>query len=105
MEYFESKALESAPLKPKLWKIFVDDAFIIWPYGIDALEAFKQHLNNLSSSIKFTMELETNESLPFLDILISRNPDDSIFHQVYCKKKPTQNSVSMPLLATTPTKN
>lgn len=56
-EYFESKALESSPLKPKLWKIFVDDTFIIWPHAREALEDLKKHLNKLSPSINFTMEI------------------------------------------------
>jgi len=60
--------------------IYVDDTFIIWPHGRETLETFKQHLNSLSPSIKFTMEVEINKSLPFLDILITRNDDGSISH-------------------------
>lgn len=33
MKDFETKALESSRLKPKLWKRFVDDTFVIWPHG------------------------------------------------------------------------
>lgn len=47
MEDFETKALESSPLKPKLWKRFVDDTFVIWPHGRDTLKTFKQNLNSL----------------------------------------------------------
>lgn len=83
MEDFEAKALMTSTLKPKLWKRFVDDTFIRWPHGRETLETFKQHLNCFSSSIKFTMEVEVNNSLPFLDILFTRNADGSISHQVY----------------------
>lgn len=55
MEDFENKALRTTPLKPKLWKRYVDDTFIMWPHGRETLETFKQHLNSLSPSIKFTM--------------------------------------------------
>ncbi|MCY6488407.1 reverse transcriptase domain-containing protein, partial [Actinobacillus pleuropneumoniae] len=33
MEDFESKALNSARLLPKLWKRYVDDTNVIWSHG------------------------------------------------------------------------
>lgn len=36
------------------------------------------------------MEVEVNKSLPFLDILITRNDDGSISHQVYRKTTHTE---------------
>ena len=32
MEKFEKLAIDSYPLKPDMWKIYVDDANIIWPH-------------------------------------------------------------------------
>lgn len=87
MEAFETTALDSFHLKPKVWFRYVDDTFIIWPHGLQSLLEFKDHLNNQHSDIKFTMEIENNGSLPFLDVLVSRNPDGSIAHSVY--RKPT----------------
>lgn len=72
MEYFEKKALESYPLKPAWWKRFVDDTNIKWTHGKAELEKFFIHLNSISPEIKFTMELEENMSIPFLDVLIIR---------------------------------
>lgn len=66
MEDFESKALAFSRLLPKLWKRFVYDTFFIWSHGKEKLELFFLHLNNQSSSIKFTMEFECNGSLPSL---------------------------------------
>lgn len=86
MEDFESKGLASAPFKPNMWKRFIDDTFINWPHGHEKLDLFLQHLNNLSSSIKFTMEIKINDILPFLDVLISKRNDVSFSHQVFQKK-------------------
>lgn len=68
----------------------MDDTFIIWHHGKDKLDIFLKYLNSLSDSINFTMEVEDNNILPFLDILISRNHDGSISHQVYRKKTRTE---------------
>lgn len=56
MEFFESKALSSALFHPNLWKKFVDDICAVWSHGKERLELFLHHLNNQSSSIKFTMD-------------------------------------------------
>lgn len=91
MEYFEKKALESYPLKPAWWKRFVDDTNIKWTHGKADLEKFFINLNSISSEIKFTMELEENMSIPFLDILIMRKEDGSIGHKVFRKSTHTAN--------------
>lgn len=50
------------------------------------LEIFLQHVNNEFPFIKFIMDIEVDGSLPFMDVLISKNDDISISHQVYCKR-------------------
>lgn len=72
MEDFESKALNSSRLLPKHWRRYVDDTNVIWPHGQEELDLFFNHLNNQSSTIKFTMEQEVDGCLSFLDILISK---------------------------------
>ncbi|KAJ0169565.1 hypothetical protein K1T71_014750 [Dendrolimus kikuchii] len=52
-----------------------------------SISAFLDHLNSISSNIKFTMKLEANNKLAFLDVLILRNPDNTLGHTVY--RKPT----------------
>ena len=102
MERFERQAIESFPLKPKIWKCYVDDTDVVWPHGEDNLAKFLEHLNKQNNSIRFTMELETKNSLPFLDVLISKREDGSIAHQVFRKKTHTKkylhaNSLHFPL--------
>ena len=86
MESFKRRSLDLAPLKPKRWKCYVDDTDAVWPHGRSNLSQFLEHLNSQNNNIKFTMDIEENRSLPFLDVLVSRNSDGSISHQVFRKK-------------------
>jgi hypothetical protein len=80
MEHFDTLALNNFHLKPKCWFRFIDDTFVIWPHGLSSLTSFFNHLNSISPHIQFTMEKENNNSLPFLDVLITRLPDGSLTH-------------------------
>ena len=80
MEYFEGKVLNSYTIKPKMWKRFVDDTNIIWPHGRE-----KFTMKNQSDHIKFTMEVEENNCLAFLDVLLTRKTDGTIARQVFWK--------------------
>jgi len=86
IENFKTKALATAQFRPQKWKRFDDDTCVIWSHGREKLDMFLNHLNSQSNSIKFTMEVEENGCLPFLDILLSRREDGSICHQVFRKK-------------------
>lgn len=88
MGYFETKSLASAQFKPKLWKIFVDYSCVVWPHGRDKLDLFLNP-NSQSDHIKFMMEVEVNGCINFLDVLLSRNEDGSLSHQVFHKKMHT----------------
>lgn len=89
MQDFETRALESATLKPRLWLRYVDDTFVIWPHGRSSLNTFLDHLNSVHPSIQFTMEVENNNILPFLDVAVRRKSDFSIGYSVYRKKTHT----------------
>lgn len=64
MEAFEKCALALFPLKP-LYKRYADDTLLIWPYGLDQLDAFVSHLNSLSDTIRFTVEVDVGGKVPF----------------------------------------
>jgi predicted GIY-YIG superfamily endonuclease len=85
MEDLEERAIESAAVKPLLYKRYVDDTFVIWPESMQPVEHFLDHLNNQSSSIKFTMEKEQDEKIPFLDVLVYKN-NNKLSTAVYRKK-------------------
>lgn len=65
----EKFATDDATKKLSLLLTYVDDTFIIWIHGLDDLQIFWYHLNNLSRTIMFSMEVESNGSIPFLDVL------------------------------------
>ena len=69
MEMFEDLALRTT-LAPRIWKRYVDDTFCVMEKR--HTQAFLDHLNSVRSTIKFTMELENDGSLPFLDTLLTR---------------------------------
>ena len=62
----------SVKFKPVYYKRYVDDIFVLFrsPHH---LERFYEYLNTKHANIKFTKEKEVHGSLPFLDVLISRN--------------------------------
>jgi hypothetical protein len=57
-----------------------------WPHGKEELDRFFEHLNGISENIKFTMDLEENNSIPFLDILITRKDNGTLGHKFFRKK-------------------
>ena len=85
MEEFESETLQEAGSKPRLWLHYEDDTFVIWSHGRDQLENFLFFLNGRHKNIPFTMEAETDGSIPFLDVLVKNKGSLSI--SVY--RKPT----------------
>ncbi|XP_046400913.1 uncharacterized protein LOC124167151 [Ischnura elegans] len=91
MEDFEEKALQSASLRPRYFFRYVDDTFVIWQHGRNTLDDFLSHMNQQHPNIKFTMEEENNNCIPFLDILIQRKPDGTLGHSVY--RKPTHTNL------------
>ena len=87
MEFFEELALESAPSRPRLWKRYVDDTRCILRKG--DLDGLLNHLNSIRPTIKITMELEEEGSLPFLDTRVTRLANGKLDITVYRKKTHT----------------
>lgn len=56
------------------WKRYLDDCFIIWNDSDANLEAFVNMMNDLDPDIKFTMD-KSSQSIPFLDILITKHEE------------------------------
>jgi hypothetical protein len=90
MEKFEREALRPAK-KPAHWYRHVDDTFVVWLHGREALQEFLCHLNNIHNNIRFTMELEESGTLPFLDVVVKKRTDGKLSHTAF--RKPTHTDL------------
>jgi hypothetical protein len=50
----------------------VEDTLVIWLQGWDSSQEFFNHISILRPTIKFTMEVETDSAIQFLDVLVIR---------------------------------
>ena len=69
--------------KPVYYRRYVDDIFALFR-SLDHLEKFTNYLHSKHEHIKFTYEKESNNSLPFLDVLISKLENGfktSVYHK------------------------
>ena len=92
MEKFETVIAPHIIRQSLLWRRYVDDVYSIWPRGVD-LSKILQALNRLVPSIQFTIERESNNSLPFLDVLIIKSSTRPSF-KIY--RKPSNNNHIIP---------
>ena len=78
--------------KPKIYLRYIDDVFFIWA-NPDTLSDFKELINDMSPSLKFTFE--QGDSVSFLDVKITKSVSSSLILE--CYRKPNN-----PLLYTHP---
>ncbi|BHF68885.1 Histone H2A type 1-H [Sparganum proliferum] len=71
--------------KPKFWARYVDDTFVI--IDQDKINYYAEVLNSIIPDLQFTMEEEVGDKLPFLDVLVCRQPNGELSTSVY--RKPT----------------
>ena len=86
MDRFETKALAGYPIKPLVWKRFIDDVFCIWTHGVEAFKEFTKYLNSIHPSIKFTYEF-SEEKIDFLDTTVKLDENRRLITTLY--NKPT----------------
>ena len=76
MEFVENEIMNNCEpsLKPLIWVRYVDDIFIILKGSQLDFDQFFRYVNSILPSIKFTVEYETENKLPFLDVLVHHDP-------------------------------
>jgi hypothetical protein len=74
-EHFEEIALDTEDHKPAKWLRNVNCTFVVWPHGPTRLQEFLYHLNSVRPTMKFIIEVEVNDTLPFSDVFaVKRGP-------------------------------
>lgn len=81
------------------WFRYVDDILILWKGTSRQLQQFHLKLNDLDKNIKFTLEIENNKSINFLDLTITRSQNKHIF-KIY--HKPTHTDITINKSSTHP---
>lgn len=87
MEHVLRKILERLPFAIPLLCLYVDDTLLAVPK--DSTNLLLDHFNSFCSKIQFTMELEVEGELAFLDTLVIRKVDGSLKTRWF--QKPTSS--------------
>ena len=82
--HHESKWLTECPheYKPLLYKRYVDDTFLVFR-DPGHIQPFLNYLNSRHPNISFTVEYESNNSLNFLDITVTKKDNDTGFMFIF----------------------
>ena len=81
MDKFKTKDFANYPLKPFIWKRFVDDIFMVWTHGIDQLNKFVDYINDIHPTIKYTDEYSQSE-VNFLDTTVKIQTKMPVYHLI-----------------------
>ena len=92
MGWFEAEFVYTYELQPLLWVRFIDDIFLIWTHGQEALKNFENHLNGCVPSIKFETETSLQE-VHFLDVTVTLT-DGFLSTSLYTKPTDARNYLS-----------
>ena len=85
MSDFENKVFDTFDGNlPLLYKRYVNEFFLVFN-DRDDCELFYEYINKQHPNIKFTLDIEENECLPFLDVLVSRSADGVVPTSLYQK--------------------
>ena len=74
------------------WKRQMDDIFFVWKGSKEDLEMFVWKLNGIEHRVQFTLEVEKEAFLPFLDVGILKK-EGRLVTTIY--RKPTHECTTM----------
>ena len=73
MADLEKRLLAASPLKPFVWKRFIDDIFSLWNIPMEEVSIFVDFANSFHPKIKFTCEMSSERAV-FLDTEVFKGP-------------------------------
>ena len=87
--YHEKKVFSSnCRCIPEIYFRYVDDSFAVF-YNADDCSSFLDILNSMHPDLVFTIEMEENNNLAFLDVLMEKK-DDQVVTSIFRNKKHSQ---------------
>ncbi len=76
----------------ELWFRFIDDCFLLWPFGRQELNTFLEYLNDKAKKYKLKFTHEISETgVPFLDTFIYLDENNDIQSRLYTKPTDTHD--------------
>ena len=90
MADFEETYVYTYRQKPLLYKRFIDDIFMIWTHGREALTEFITYLNSRLPTIKFTTVI-SDTHVSFLDTSVKVSTQGVLTTDLYCKPTDSHN--------------
>lgn len=79
-------------ITPPIWLRYVDDVFCLFSISETKIREFHSRINKWHKNLKFTVELEENNSLAFLDVLVTKE-ETHLTTSLY--RKPTHTGLYM----------
>src|ERR1700761_9492015 len=70
LSHHEHDWLRNSPVKLLLYKRYMDDTVLLIPMNLD-ISKLLEYINSRHSNIRFTYELEVNDSISFIGLLIT----------------------------------
>ena len=67
---------------------YIDDIFLVWEYGEEALTNFNEELNAFHPTVKFTSEW-SNKNVNFLDVSVTKKEDGTLLTDLHTKPTDT----------------
>ncbi|XP_055527465.1 uncharacterized protein LOC129720078 [Wyeomyia smithii] len=83
LEDIITRALAELPFDLPFLRKYVDDLFLAIPKN--CIETVLEVFNRQEQRLQFTIEIEQDRKLPFLDMMVTRNENQSITTDWYCK--------------------
>ena len=75
-----------------LYKCYIDDIFLTFNGSTRQLEILQKFINNIHNKIRFTLELEKNNSINFLDLTITK-VNNKFTYKIYRKLTTTSTTI------------
>ncbi|XP_054709828.1 uncharacterized protein LOC129219457 [Uloborus diversus] len=97
LHYFETKLFETITFP--FYVRYVDDCFVLLDQNHNNNEFLLSTLNSIDPCIQFTIEMETDSSLSFLDVFITKSNDEfmtSVFRKPFAVTLPPHKCSSHP---------